>query len=470
MLLSLCMAVPAQAMTAPVYRDTATPVVLPYLLSGEAVVLDGVSLNFDLKKDKLTQTLLIHNPFEERQEAEIAVPIYTGLNDFDDYVEIKLDGKNADKTFRFAEAWAEEETKRPDYVKIASVSIIDELEKLKTDQPYELMYFDEHAPLNGYSYEISSGSEGSVSLILTYNPAVTKLLIDPYGEIDSGEITAYSGQTSSTKDGEAQIDFYMSEGQKRTCRVLVIGNSDVRYKLLYWPDSTASKASEDDSVSSASDATVRVSALSDVTPLEFYEAYIHKYDDENSDDYNGYVDELAHRYIDRQLQSGGSYVDCSSLSYMPRGERYLLAAVIKLEIAPKVTRRLEISSGVDGGFAVADDTETQELYYPLFAESLESFGGNAIVEITVKPRVRGDDVEVYPEMDKAADKPIIFTLNANDANNLVIISNTKYDSSRGSLLMLMFFSWPHALLALVLILAAISLISYYRKRRKRDYK
>ena len=63
----------------------ATPIALPYLMSGEKINLDSISLDFDFTKNAdwqmdqtLTQTLTLSNPSDETQKVRIAVPDYNG--------------------------------------------------------------------------------------------------------------------------------------------------------------------------------------------------------------------------------------------------------------------------------------------------------------------------------------------------------------------------------------------------------
>ena len=461
-IISLFMQIQALAMSRPPDRNPSSPAIIPLFLSGDNVILDRLILSYSLRSDGdwLSQSLFLYNESGETQTARIAVPVYSTLLDFDKKTKITLDSETLDNTFRFANAWNEDLTNPPNYSGMITASIENDLAELSNEKEYQLVSFDDKMPLSGYTYEITCFETGTVRLTLMFNPGKTNLLIDPSDAEYGNNETGSSGSTHSRTAGNVEISIYLKKGETRNCHVLVLGSDDIKTELSHYPDYR-----EADSESEIPGAVLNTTRIDGITPFDFYNDYIHKYDYEFDPKHIAYKRELANRYIDEELQAGSGFIDCLMLSYRPTFTGYMTAAIIEFDIAPGQSRCLTVDIKLIAGFIVSDDRKTVEKYYPVFTEPLNSFGNKADIEIIVNTPPGKDIISVMPEMIKTAEKPTSFKPDINISGNIIVLCNTKYRDPlnfEGWVLLLMIF--PYNLLILLVIILIICAIVKLRKR------
>jgi len=478
--LLLCTAFQAAAMSRPQTSGPTYPIALPYKISGEDIVLDSYILDFDLQGnvDYLTQKLYLHNSSVKTCSAKIAIQAVGGVTVGEDMQKIQLDGENVKPSFRFADIQISKSSTKTSgdtatasmYSSFLTSSIRDSLTELNKEEEYVLSSFDDQAPLSGYNYEITCAETGSIRLILTYDPEQTKLLIDPgdaereYGKIDR------AGYTYSRKNGVVDVNYYMEKGEKMNCRVLILGSNSVEYELNHWPSNR-----EPDANTVTPGVEVRVSSIEGITPFEFYNDYIHKYDDEDiyQDTYRAgrYKNEIANRQIDQLFRSGESYIDCLGLSSNTLSSQTKPFAIIEFDIAAGETRQLEVSTRIPRGFEVSDDRKTAEYFYLIFTEPLDSFGGEKKTEVIIRPPMRNYGVSIMPELSKTAEQPLTYEYSGELGSNIVVLYNAKYKNTNSGLIIMIFSYiiisyWPIILAIVIGIITAIYIVRKNKQKEK----
>jgi len=436
------------------------PAVLPFLLSGDGIVLDSLVLDFNFTNDgdSLKQSLIIRNSSAEMQKAQIAVPVYCALRDFDKSATITLDSNSTDKTYRFAGTWPGRFPETSNYDEIIAASIKNELVELGAEDGYKLESFDDMAPLSGYSYDITCLETGFVTLTFEYDAKKTNLLIDP-SDVDTNIFSR--GQTYSRIAGTVEISIYMQKNETRTCRVLILGSDEISYELSHHPDSR-----EPDAGSSMPGAIVDDNRIEGVTPSDFYNDFVHKYDYEYDSDYIPYRGELVSRYIDEELQTGKGYIDCQTLGYEPDHTGRVTAAIIGFDITPGESKQLVVNLSLEPGFVVSDDGKTVDKHCLIMTEPLDSFDSVGNIIITVSPPSRNDSVTVIPEAIKTAEKPPTFTISPGNRGNIVILCNTKHIEEFNPLFLCVFLCvFPYNLFIVLACIIVIYVIVKLKKRR-----
>jgi hypothetical protein len=448
--------------------------VLPYLINGEDIILDSLILDFDLSNNYglLAQKLSLHNSTRESQRAIVAVPAYTDIKSYYDMMKISLDGVSVKPSLKFAETpnnnnFAHMPYEMPAasiYNVLLNTSIQAMLSELSQEDGYVLSSFDDRAPLSGYNYEITCVKTGNIRLILTYGPEETTLLIDPGDWAFEYNKISQSGQIYSRINGIVEISYYMEEGEKMNCRILILGNDSVEYELTHW---TAEQGSNTENIPPGVE--VEVSCIEGVTPFAFYNDYIHKYDYEDTSGYSIYKNELANRYIDRILQSGKSYIDCLALSYGPLSAKLVVSAILEFDIAAGETRCLEVFTELSRGFIVSDNRKTVDYYCPIFTEPLDSFSEEQKTEIIIKPPLSKSSISIMPELPVTEEWPLTFGHSGRFDSNIIIIYNTKYVKpvDIGLLMFIVFIIiiryWP---ITLAIVIGIIVVIYKARKRKR----